>query len=124
STCPYFGGCVPPDQALAASLLFVVQGVNTSFAVYSPTGALKAGFPKNSVKFFGIPAPGACDPAGPFTSDPRAFYDPQEGRFWVAMLQVEGAFGVNNCPEKSIYWVAVSATSDPTGSWHVDAFNM
>ena len=124
STCPYFGGCVPPDQALAASSLFVVQGVNTSFAVYSPTGALKAGFPKNSVKFFGIPAPGACDPAGPFTSDPRAFYDPRDGRFWVAMLQVEGAFGVNNCPEKSIYWVAVSATSDPTGSWHVYAFNM
>ncbi len=27
STCPYFGGCQPPDQALAASTSYVFQGV-------------------------------------------------------------------------------------------------
>lgn len=127
TTCPYFGGsgCTPPDMALAVSTNYVVQFVNTSIAVYSPEGVLATGFPKNAADFFQIPAPGACDPAGAFTSDPRAFYDPKDGRFWVTILQVEGAFGVAPyCSEASVYWVAVSQTSDPTGAWNVYAFNM
>jgi hypothetical protein len=124
SICPYFGGCQPPDQALAASPNWVLQGVNTSFAVYSPTGTLQTGWPKNSQNFFGIPNPGSCDPAGPFTSDPRAFYDPKDGRFWVAELQVEGALGLNSCPEQTLYWIAVSQTNNPNDVWNVYAFSM
>ena len=124
SICPYFGGCEPPDQALAASPNWVLQGVNTSFAVYSTTGTRQAGWPKNAQNFFGVPNPGVCDPHGPFLSDPRAFYDPKDGRFWVAELQIEGAFGLNSCPEKTLYWIAVSQTNDPNGVWNVYAFNM
>ena len=124
SICPYFGGCQPPDQALATSGFFVVQGDNTSFAVYSTAGTLQTGWPKNAQNFFGVPNPGSCDPAGPFLSDPRAFYDASDGRFWVAMLQVEGAFGLNSCPFLTRYWIAVSKTSDPRGAWNVYAFNM
>ena len=124
STCPYFGGCQPPDQAIAASSNWEVQGVNTSFAVYNHAGTLQSGWPKNAQNFFGVANPGSCDPNGPFLSDPRAFYDPADGRFWVASLQVEGAFGINSCPEKSIYWVAVSQTGDPTGAWNIYAFDM
>jgi hypothetical protein len=40
------------------------------------------------------------------------------------MLEVEGAFGVNNCPEKTLYWIAVSQTNNPNGVWNVYAFNM
>src|SRR5260370_8433836 len=47
-------GCAAPDQALAASPNSVLEGVNTSFAVYSPTGALQAGWPKNAQNFFGV----------------------------------------------------------------------
>jgi len=124
SICPYFGGCQPPDQALAVSKSYVFQGVNTSFAVYNTSGTLQTGWPKNSQSFFGVPNPGRCDPAGPFLSDPRAFYDTKDGHFWVAMLQVEGAFGLNSCPFKTLYWVAVSKTSDPRGVWNVYAFDM
>lgn len=118
-------GCQPPDQALAASSSWVFQGVNTSFAVYSPSGALQVGWPKISSSFFGIPnpSPAGCSPT-PFTSDPRAFYDPKDGRFWAAMLEVEGAFGINNCSEVTRYWIAVSQTSNPNGAWNVYAFNM
>jgi hypothetical protein len=122
--CPYFGGCQPPDQALATSPNWVLQGVNTSFAVYSTTGIRQAGWPKNAQKFFGVPNPGICDTHGPFLSDPRAFYDPKDGRFWVATLQVEGAFGLNACPESTLYWIAVSQTNNPNGVWNVYAFNM
>jgi hypothetical protein len=124
SICPYFGGCQPPDQALATSKSYVLQGVNSSFAVYNTSGTLQTGWPKNAQSFFGIPNPGSCDRNGPFLSDPRAFYDANDGRFWVAMLQVEGAFGLNSCPFKTLYWVAVSKTSDPRGVWNVYAFDM
>jgi hypothetical protein len=124
SICPYFGGCQPPDQALATSPNWVLQGVNTSFAVYSTTGIRQTGWPKKAQNFFGVPNPGVCDTHGPFLSDPRAFYDPKDGRFWVAMLQVEGAFGLNSCPESTLYWIAVSQTNNPNGVWNVYAFNM
>ncbi|MDQ2714371.1 MAG: hypothetical protein M3Z08_05635 [Chloroflexota bacterium] len=121
--CPYFGGCQPPDMALATSPKFVFQGVNTSFALYNTSGTLVAG-PFNSQVFFGIPnPPNNCDPAGPFTSDPRAFYDPTTGLFWAAMLQVEGALGVGpNCPFQSAYWVA--NFNPNTGTMHTYSFDM
>jgi hypothetical protein len=129
--CSYFGsgGCQPPDHGVSASDLYVVQVVNTSIAIYSTAGALQSGYPKSLQAAFGVPAPSpsGCDSAHnnqPFLSDPRTFRDPVTGRFWVAFLQVEGAFGLSpNCTFVSRYWVAVSATSDPRGSWHVYAFN-
>ena len=63
ATCPYASGCSPPDMALAASAAWVMQGVNTSFAVYSPGGVIQPGWPKTAQSFFGIPnVPGNCDP--------------------------------------------------------------
>src|SRR5579863_4392676 len=122
--CPYYGGCQPPDMALASSSAFVLQGVNTSFALYDDAGGLETGWPKTMQSMFDVPNPGSCDPSGPFMTDPRALYDPADGRFWVAALQIEGAFGINSCPEQSLMWVGVSRTSDPTGAWNVYAFNM
>jgi hypothetical protein len=124
SICPYYGGCQPPDLALAASSSWVVQSVNTSVAVYDANGTIQPGWPKTLQAMFNVPNPGSCDPNGPFLSNPRAFYDPADGRFWIAALQIEGAFGLNSCPLRSLYWVAVSKTGDPTGAWNVYAFNM
>lgn len=126
SICPYFGGCQPPDMAIAASTQWVFQGVNTSFAVYDTSGNIQAGWPKNAQVFFNVPnPPNNCDPNGPFLSDPRALYDPNDGRFWAATLQVEGAFGIApNCPFQTLYWIGVSQTSDPNGMWNVYAFDM
>ncbi|HEV2415575.1 MAG TPA: hypothetical protein VGX27_12265 [Candidatus Dormibacteraeota bacterium] len=138
TTCSYFGhGCNPPDMALAASPNWVLQGVNTQFEVLDTSGHVQAGWPVSAQKFFGVPDETALDSAGqpcdaahgnqPFLSDPRALYDPADGRFWAAVLQVEGAqaFGVAlNCPYKSAYFVAVSQTSDPRAGWNVYQFNM
>lgn len=111
TTCPFFRGCQPPDGALAAGVVagntYVVEGVNTSFVVYGGGGAVKHG-PWNAATFFGVPHPPGCPTALPFTSDPRAFYDQNDHKFWVAMLEVEGAFGINSsCGFLSKYWVAV-----------------
>ncbi|HEV2237756.1 MAG TPA: hypothetical protein VGR57_13945 [Ktedonobacterales bacterium] len=123
SICPPVG-CNPPDMGLAVSPQWVVQGVNTSWAVYDTHGNLQPGWPKTFFDFAGVADHGACDGGVPFMSDPRALYDPGTGRFFAAALEVEGAFGVNNCPFLSIYWIAVSATSDPNGVWNIYAFDM
>jgi len=124
SICPFFGGCQPPDMALATSPTLVLQGVNTSYAVYNTSGAPVLG-PIDAVTWYGVPPlPNNCDPAGPFMSDPRAFYDPNSGLFWTATLQVESAaFGVGvDCPNISKYWIAnVNMT---TGVMHVYSFDM
>lgn len=117
-------GCNPPDMGLATSPSWVFQGVNTSFAVYNRQGVLQPGWPKTFQDFFGTPSPGTCNGDIPFMSDPRAVWDVNDHRFFAAALEVEGAFGVNDCPFKSIYWIAVSATSNPNGVWYVYAFEM
>ena len=124
SICPYFGGCQPPDMALAASPKYVLQGVNTSYEIFKTNGTPWIG-PINDLTWYGVPPlPGNCDPLGPFMSDPRAFYDPNTGLFWTATLQVEAAaFGVgSSCPNTSIYWVAV--VNPATGVQHVYHFDM
>jgi hypothetical protein len=114
-------GFEPPDQALAASPEWVFQGVNLQFAVYDTGGTLQSGWPKNTADFFGVPSPGACS-STPFMSDPRAFYDVTDNRFWAAALEVEGVD--NTCPFKSLYWIAVSQTNNPNGIWNVYSFDM
>lgn len=123
SICPPFG-CQPPDQALAASGSWVLQGVNTSFAVYSTGGTLQTGWPKTARTFFGVPNPGSCAPNGAFLSDPRAVYDPNDKRFWAAILEVEGAPAGNSCAFLTRYWIAVSQTGDPRGLWNIYAYDM
>jgi hypothetical protein len=122
ATCPYFGGCAPPDEAIASSKSFVVQLINTSIAIYSPTGHLQTGFPKNLESFFGVPnpSPAGCDSHGPFLSDPRAAYDPNSGRFYATIMQIEGPGTPGSaCTASSTVWFAVSTSSNPTGSWYV-----
>jgi hypothetical protein len=134
TTCSYFvTGCNPPDMALAASPSYVLQGVNTQWEVLTPSGRVVSGWPVSAQSFFRVPDElnpdgTACDPTSgnqPFMSDPRAIYDPVHHRFWAAMLQVEGALGIApDCPLKTVYFIAVSRTSDPRGSWNVYEFEM
>src|SRR5258706_2301441 len=134
ATCSYFAnGCNPPDMALGASSQFVLQGVNTQWEVLDTAGNVQPGWPASAATVFGVPnlsnaARAPCDPAHnsqPFLSDPPAPYDPIAGRFWAAMLQAENSLGIApDCSFKSVYYVAVSQTSDPNGSWNVYEFDM
>ncbi len=134
-TCSYFvgSGCNPPDMALGASSQFVLQGVNTQWEVLDTAGNVQPGWPASAQSFFGVPNVTAangtpCDVAHnsqPFLSDPRALYDPIGGRFWAAMLQAENSLGIApDCQFTSVYYVAVSQTSNPNGKWNVYEFDM
>lgn len=125
--CPIFsGGCQPPDQALAASKTAVVQGVNDSVAVYNPSsGVMRLGWPLDFNSFLGN-APNrkvaSCDPAGAFLSDPRAFYDPNDQRFFVSIGQFDapGFSGPNDtCSPLSTIWIATSVDANPDDGFYV-----
>lgn len=101
--------CTPSDMAIAVGPTYVAQFVNTYIAVYTKTGALQTGYPKSADTFFGLPG-------GTYTTDPRGFYDWTNGRYVFVMLTESSPKGSNNVGELML---AVSATSNPSGSWHV-----
>src|SRR5215472_8979235 len=114
ATCPYSGGCAPPDDGLAASNSYEVQVVNTAIGIWKNGAAVK-GFPKSLRAFFAVPnpSPAGCDSKGPFLTDPRAAYDPNANRFYVTITQVEGGLGAGTgCTATSTVWYAVSATAN------------
>jgi hypothetical protein len=106
----------PPDTNLSVGATQVVQWVNESFAVFSKTGTLLAGPTAGNTLFQALGATHPC--AVHNDGDPIAQYDKAANR-WVLTQ-----FSVTNGNSQG-YWqcVAVSATSDATGSYHVYAFN-
>ena len=103
---PYF----PPDCNGAAGPGHYMQTVNTTYAIYSKSGALLAG-PTNMNQLFGS-VPGAnCN-----DGDPIVLYDQLADR-WLA-----AEFSLCGSPDRML--VAVSQTNDPTGAWYQYSFNM
>lgn len=106
---------IPPDPNGAVGNTQYVQWVNTSFAVFDKsTGAVVYGpVPGNAIwTGFG----GQCELQN--DGDPITLYDKAANRWVMSQLAVSGGTGnYTQC-------VAVSATSDATGSWYRYAFSM
>lgn len=116
----------PPDQGLCVGHGDVVEGVNLALRVYSASGTpLTAAVPYN--QFLNLAPEQVTNPDGtftfgPFLSDPKCYYDPDTGRWFMTILAIAldpatGAFG--NTAQQ---YVAVTATSDPTGTWNIYTF--
>jgi hypothetical protein len=117
----------PPDQALCVGNGFVVESVNSVLQVFnSGTGAAITGV-QDLNTFFGYPAAinRTTGEFGPDVIDPVCTYDPENGRFVVAITTLlQSTSGVFN--GKNTLDVAVSNTNDPTADWtiyHVPAQN-
>src|SRR5436190_6008024 len=128
----------PPDQGMCAGNGYVVEAVNDVFNVYSAaTGAsllpdntatnIVSGFPRNVNhaidlnSFYGYPAAvnRSTGVRGQFVTDPTCLYDAATQRFFLVVLTLEvvptsGAFTTVNHLD-----LAVSQTSNPTGSWNI-----
>jgi hypothetical protein len=109
----------PPDQALCVGNGYVVESVNSVLRVYDTNGNPLTGV-QDLNTFFNYPA--AIDRStftvGPNVIDPVCLYDPDNGRFVVAITTLhvdsDGNFSGRNTID-----VAVSNTNDPTGPWTV-----
>jgi len=111
----------PPDEGFAVGNGFVLQTVNAALAIYdAATGALHQG-PTALNQFFRLKpeinrATGAY---GDFTSDPRAYYDPQLQRWFVSVVAISTNAENGGFVAPTRLLIAVSDTSDPTQSWKV-----
>ncbi len=93
---------VPPDICGAVGINHFVAAVNMNLSIYEKSTGTRV-FNSSLQSFFGT---------GQSTGDPRVVFDPDSQRFIVL------ATDFNND-----IWLAVSSTSDPTGSWFKTSFN-
>src|ERR1051325_539254 len=107
------GNCIPPDPNGAVGPNHYAEMVNSSFAVYSKTGTRLAG-PTN-INALWANLPGPCQTYN--DGDPIVVYDRLADRFVLSQFAVNGGSGpFDEC-------IAVSTTSDPTGSYYVYDFH-
>ena len=93
----------PPDTQAAAGPGAVLAATNDSLSVWSKTGSLLAVADLNA--FFFVPST-------QFFTDPRVLYDTQSNRWILSGFSFDSS---NN----SHTYLAVSASSDPTGQWNI-----
>jgi hypothetical protein len=96
-------GLEPPDTQVAAGPTDLVEAVNDTLSVWSKTGTLLMDSDLNT--FFPVPS-------GYFFGDPRVLYDASSGLFFLSGW-------ASDANDDSQTYLAVSSTSDPTGSWTI-----
>jgi hypothetical protein len=93
----------PPDNGLAVGPNHVVEMVNSSGTIWNKSGG-------DPIKIFDLNT-FFLVPSGYAFSDPRVLYDQLSGRWFASGVAfVTPSFG-------SLIVIAVSTTSDPTGTW-------
>jgi len=92
----------PPDTQLAAGPTNLAEADNSTLSEWTKTGSLLGSVDLNV--FFGVPA-------GYRFADPRILYDWSSGRWVLTGFSLDAVFD-------SYEYIAVSVTSDPTGSWN------
>ncbi len=109
-------GWSPPDTVGDVGPMYYVQAVNTDYAVFNKaTGAVVLG-PFN-VNDLWTGAGGRCESQN--DGDPIVLYDSTNGRWMISQFYL---FGLGPNTEYG-QCIAVSATGDPTGSWHTYEFH-
>jgi hypothetical protein len=101
----------PPDQGLCAGGGYVTEFINNALTIYQPDGVqLLPVIPSYAI---------FKQPSTAFFSDPRCYYDAPTGR-WFLQEFIVGTVGPNGKPTSpSLQFLAVSDTSDPTGSYEI-----
>jgi hypothetical protein len=102
------GGWVPPDTTLGAGNGYIFEAINLEGAIYSSNTISSTPLKKFSLSsFFNTTAQ---------LSDPRVIYDSNSGRWFVQIITLNSSQNAGN------WMLAVSATSDPTGTFSVYSF--
>lgn len=111
----------PPDQGLAVGNGYVVEAVNTAIRVRRTDGSIVV--PATGLNgFFGL-APSidrSKNPVvyGPFTSDPKVYFDADTQRWFVTLLEIGQDPATGSFLPQSAVLIAVSQSADPAGLWN------
>jgi hypothetical protein len=109
----------PPDQGLCAGNGFVMETVNDVIRVFDTAGNPLTGVADQN-SFYGY-APAIIRPStyGPFVTDPSCLYDPDTQRWFHVVLTLDRVGTTSAFSGKNHLDLAVSDTSNPTGSWTI-----
>ena len=108
---------IPADPSGAVGTTHVCHVVNTSIDCDTKAGATATGFPQSLAGFFTSLSPENG------TFDPKLLWDEYESRF-VAITLVRTATSDGDAADISRILLAVSATSDPTGTWYYQGIDV
>ncbi len=119
----------PPDQGLCVgsdgSNVRVVEAVNDVMQVFDTSGHPITA-PEALNQFFGYAPAIVRSPLtfGPFVTDPSCLYDAPTGRWFIDVLTLDtfpqlGDDGLQHFTGTNHLDLAVSDTSDPTGTWSI-----
>src|SRR5688572_9752533 len=111
----------PADQGLCVGNGYILETVNSALQVYNASNGAEASPVLSLNEFYGFPPAinRSNGTFGPFTFDISCHYDPDSGRWFHLAVDLDqdpatGAFNGKNYLD-----LAVSTSSDPTGSWNV-----
>jgi hypothetical protein len=110
----------PPDQGMCVSNNgTVVEAVNTVVQAFDSSGPISDPVALN--QFFNL-AP-EIDRVnhlyGDFTSDPKCYWDPDSGQWFLSLLQIDVNPSTGAFLAHAHQLLAVSETTDPTGAWYL-----
>jgi hypothetical protein len=110
----------PPDQGLCAGNGFVMESLNDVLRVYNTSGTPLTGVIDLNT-FYGYPAAfnRSTGESGPFITDPSCYYDQDTHRWFQIVLTLDTDPDTGDFLGTNHLDLAVSTTSDPTGSWVV-----
>jgi len=108
------GGFVPPDTNSSVGSTQVVETVNVAYEVYNKSTGAKI-FGPVSIQTLYSQLGGQCATGN--LSDPVATYDKAAGRWLITMIAFNNNFTQNDA------CIAVSTTSDATGTFNLYAFS-
>jgi hypothetical protein len=112
----------PPDQGLCVGNGFVIEPINDAFAVYNQSGTPLTATTALNQFYNRSPAFNrVTGVTGDFLSDPKCYWDPVGQRFIQTILEVDAPGTFNGVApfNRTHVLIAVSRTSDPTGSWNL-----
>jgi hypothetical protein len=112
----------PPDQGLCVGNGFIMEPINLALAVYNENGKALTGV--TALNQFYQRSPGinrTTGVAGDFLSDPKCYFDPIGRRFIQTVLEIDAPGNFNGAApfNRTHVLIAVSQTSDPTGTWNL-----
>jgi len=116
----------PPDQGLCVGNGDVVEAVNNALQVFTTSGSALT-VPIALSQFFGTKPEinRSVSPvvSGDFISDPRCYFDPGTGRWFLTELEMALDPATGDFAAPSHQFIAVSQSADPTGTWAIYSLN-
>jgi hypothetical protein len=113
----------PPDQGLCVGNGFVVEAINSAMRVYTPGGTpLTPAVALNQFVGTTPETDNGGPPFGEFLSDPRCYYDPDTGRWFLTVLGIALDPATGDFGSSARQFIAVSDSSDPSANWTIYAF--